>query len=286
MSNPPGPDQDDPPTPEDIQPDVQERDPSEAPTEEAPQPLESPTEVIGTGEPEPEFDSAEPTVVLSGPNPSPDVTQPRYTAPSGFDARSTEVIRTAAPEPPTDVMATAAAPPDPSAAASAVTNPRPVGPQAIPPRPDIPRHRSWGLVVALILVIAALAAIAVLGTIWITHKASPKVSQEDLVRQAIQEFDVAIQKGDLAQLRGITCGRTRDDYVNYPDKVWATTHQRIAAAKQYPVVASIDQVVVNDQHAEANVTSFMAYAPQVRSTRSFDLRFLDGRWKICEGPIT
>jgi hypothetical protein len=29
----------------------------------------------------------------------------------------------------------------------------------------------------------------------------------------------------------------------------------------------------------------MAYQPQVRSTRSFDLQFLDGRWKICEGPV-
>jgi len=241
--------------------------------------------VISTGEPEPQFDSAEPTVVLSGPNEDQEPTQRRYSAPSGFDARSTEVIRTA-PEPPTEVMATSSPPADPSAAASAVASRKPVGPQAIPPRPGVRRHRSWGLVLGLILVIAVLAAIAVLGTIWLTNKASPKVSQEDLVRQTIQDFDVAIQRGDLAQLRGITCGTTRNDYVNYPDKVWATTHQRIATAKQYPVVASIDQVVVNDQHAEANVTTFMAYAPQVQSTRSFDLQFLDGRWKICEGPIS
>ena len=284
MSNPPGPDQDATPTPKDE--DVQEPDPSELPTEEAPEPSEAFTEVTSSSDPDAEFESADPTVVLSGPNQSQEATQPRYTAPSGFDARSTEIIRTAAPEPPTDVMATSPPPLDPSAAASAVTNPRSVGPQAIPPRPGVRRHRSWGLVVALILVIAALALIAVLGTIYLTRQASPKVSQEDLVRQTIQDFDVAIQKGDLAQLRTITCGRTRDDYVNYPDKVWAANHQRIAAAKRYPVVASIDQVVVNDQHAEANVTSFMAYAPQVQSTRSFDLQYLDGRWKICEGPIS
>ena len=56
----------------------------------------------------------------------------------------------------------------------------------------------------------------------------------------------------------------------------------MAAAKQYPVVASIDQVVVNGEHAEANVTTFMAYAPQTRSTRSFDLQFRDDQWKICQ----
>ena len=60
------------------------------------------------------------------------------------------------------------------------------------------------------------------------------------------------------------------------------TYHRVAAAKQYPVVADIDQVVVNGNHAEANVTAFMAYAPQVRSTRSFDLQYRDNQWKICE----
>ncbi len=133
------------------------------------------------------------------------------------------------------------------------------------------------------LVIAALAAIAILGTILLTRKSSPKVSQEDQVRSTIQDFDVAMQKGDLATLRSITCGTTRDSYVSYDDKAWADTHARVAAAKQYPVVASIDQVVVNDDHAEANVTTFMAYEPQTRSTRSFDLQFRDGQWKICQG---
>ena len=142
------------------------------------------------------------------------------------------------------------------------------------------------MVLALILVIAALAAVAVFGTVWLTHKPSLKLSPQDEVRQTIQDFDVAIQKGDLTQLRGITCGKTRDNYVNYPDKDWDTTHARVAAAKQYPVVASIDQVAVNGEHAEANVTTFMAYAPQVRSTRSFDLQFLNGRWKICDGPVS
>ena len=281
MSNPSGPDQDD--TPASEEEDAQ--DPGDAPTEEAPEPSDSPTKVISTGEPQPQFESAEPTVVLAGPNQSQETTQPRYTAPSGFDARSTEVIRTA-PEPPTDVMATSSPPADQSAAATAFSDPKPAGPQIIPPRPDIRQHRSWGLVVVLILVIAALAAIAVLGTIWITHKASSKVSQEDLVRQTIQDFDVAIQEGNLAELRGITCGTTRDNYVNYDDQQWADTHRRVKAAKRYPMVAKIDEVVVNDKHAEANVITFMAYEPQVQSTRSFDLQFIDGRWKICEGPIS
>ena len=145
-------------------------------------------------------------------------------------------------------------------------------------------RRSWGWVVALLLVIAALVAVAVLGTVLLTRGSQPKVSQEDMVRSTIQNFDVAIQNGDLATLRSITCGATRDNYVKYNERAWADTHARVAAAKQYPVVASIDEVVINGDHAEANVTTFMAYAPQTRSTRSFDLQFRDEQWKICQAP--
>ena len=320
MSNPPGPDQDATPeadeTPAGDEPQAQAEDAPQAteeaqqPTEEASlessaepeesapdetapeetadepaEPSEAPTEVITTSEPEPEFESAEPTEVLEGADD--DAADRRYSAPSGFDVRSTEIIQTP-PEPATDVMSVPGPPsasPGQIAAAAVGGQPRPVAPQAIPPRPPAGRHRSWGLVLALILVIAALAAVAVFGTVWLTHTSSPKVSQEDQVRQTIHEFDNAIQKGDLAQLRGITCGTTRDSYVNYDDQEWAATHAKVIAAKRYPMVASIDEVAVDGQHAEANVTTFIAYEPQVRSTRSFDLQFLDGRWKICEGPI-
>jgi hypothetical protein len=162
------------------------------------------------------------------------------------------------------------------------------GPQEIPPRGDGPkppgRKRSWGWVVAIAIIIVALAAIAVLGTLLITRSSAPQVSQEDMVRSTIENFDVAVQNGDLAALRSMTCGATRDSYVRYDDKAWAETHARVSAAKQYPVVASIDQVVVNGDQAEANVTTFMAYAPQTRSTRSFDLQFRDDQWKICQAP--
>lgn len=205
----------------------------------------------------------------------------RFTAPSGFDAGSTQKIDTPA-EPVTEVMM-----PVPT---ESMAQQRPVAPQVIPPRTDPgkpPRNRrSWGWVVAFLLVIAALVAAAILGTLLLTRGSTPKVSQEDMVRSTIQNFDVAVQKGDLATLRSITCGTTRDSYVNYDDRAWTDTHARVAAAKQYPVVASIDQVVVNGDHAEANVTTFMAYAPQTRSTRSFDLQFRDEQWKICQAATS
>jgi hypothetical protein len=210
---------------------------------------------------------------------TPQPAERRFTAPSGFDAGSTQKIDTPA-DPATEVM-----PPMPT---EAMAHAKQAAPQVIPPRTDAPQpprtRRSWGWVVALVLVIAALVAVAILGTVLLTRDSAPKVSEEDKVRTTIQNFDAAVQNGDLATLRSITCGTTRDSYVNYDERAWTETHERVAAAKQYPVVASIDQVVINGDHAEANVTTFMAYAPQTRSTRSFDLQFRDDQWKICQAP--
>lgn len=270
MSNPSGPDQGDEPAvkaADEAAHDPGTEDDGQDPTQAAPIVEEHPTEVMALED-----------TGASGSEP-PTEEQPverRYTAPSGMDSSTTRFIETS-PDPATEVFS----PPSHPMAGK-------LAPQTIPPRGEtskLPgRRRSWGWVVALILVIAALAAVAILGTLLLTRDSGSKASQEDQVRSTIQNFDVAVQKGDLATLRSITCGATRDSYVNYDDRAWADTHARVAAAKQYPVVASIDQVVVNGDHAEANVTSFMAYAPQTRSTRSFDLQFRDDQWKICQAP--
>lgn len=219
------------------------------------------TEVITTG--------ATPTAAESAPDGPP---ERRFTAP-GFDAGQTEVIPSVG-EADTELIARRSG--DAGKAS----------PQQIPPRLGgrLPAtvSRSWGWVMALILIILALAVVAVLGTLWLTRDDRQAASQEDRVRGTIQNFDIAMQNGDLAALRSLTCGDIRDRYVNYDQKAWDDTYRRIAAAKQYPVVASIDQVVVNGGHAEANVTAFMAYEPRVRSTRSFDLQFRDDQWKICQ----
>lgn len=229
------------------------------------------TEVFTTTAPGAPATEAEPQPGIPGQTPP----ERRFTAP-GFDAGRTQVIQ-AVPEPPTEAFPT-----QPAERATSGKAP----PQLIPPHlaRKLPASvsRSWGWVLAFALIILTLAAIAVLGTIWLTHSGAPKVSQEDRVRTAIQNFDIAVQNGDLATLRSITCGSFRDSYVNYNEQAWDDTHRRVAAAKQYPVVTSIDEVVVNGDHAEANVTAFMAYAPEVRSTRSFDLQYRDDQWKICQ----
>jgi hypothetical protein len=264
MPNPSGPDRDDPPEPPE-------------PTDAAPTPEQDPDQQVTDTHPVADAEPATEVFVTDAETEPPTTAasqapERRFTAP-GFDAGATEVIHPVA-EPATDVFHTA--------------QPRPgkATPQLIPPRlaRKLPSAtaRGWGWVLALVLIILALAAIAVLGTVWLTRDSTPAVSQEDQVRTTIHNYDAAVQNGDLTTLRTITCGTARDDYVNYNDQAWTDTYRRIAAAKQYPVIASIDQVVVNGEHAEANITGFMAYAPEVRSTRSLDLQFRDDQWKICQ----
>jgi hypothetical protein len=261
----------------------------------------NPGEEVTEGYPMVPSDTETETVVINKPDPDNDPeAQPdgrqrerRFTAP-GFDAQETAVIATA-PEPATEVFQTprapapTATPPGPTAPAGQVgMPPKTATPQSIPPRLGVKLRTSkqfnLGWVLALIVIVLALAAIAILGTVLLTRGKHSKVSQEDQVRHAIEGFDVAVQTGDLTALRTITCGTTRDGYVDYDGHAWEETYHRVSAAKQYPVIASIDQVVVNGQHAEANVTTFMAYDPQVRSTRSLDLQFRDDQWKICQSP--
>jgi hypothetical protein len=96
-------------------------------------------------------DAAAATEIFEPADPATDPTIPvrRFTAPSGFDGK-TQIIAPL-PDPETELMP-------------------PAAPQLIPgdvkPQKD---RRSWGWVIALVLVIAAIAAVAVLGTVLLTR---------------------------------------------------------------------------------------------------------------------
>lgn len=229
------------------------------------------TEVIDVGAlpPEPGGDAGS----NSGDNPDPAGTSApgeagdrRYTAP-GFDAGSTQIIDRVA-DPPTEFI------PTPTEAIGA-DQPR-TGPQQIPAaRRSRPRWLPAAIVAAVLLLIAALVALV----LW--QRSAAKASREKMVRTTIETFDGAVRDGDLATLRSVTCGETQEAYVAYDQQAWSDTYAKVAAAKQYPVVASIDEVLLNGDHAEANVTSYMAYDPSTTATRSFDLQFTDGQWRVC-----
>lgn len=194
-----------------------------------------------------------------------DTAERRYTAP-GFDAGSTQIINRLPDESaPTEIF-------------SASARPGGAAPQAI--APGKPERPSWLIPIGLAL--AALAAVAIVGLLVVHRTNSAKQARIDSVRSTVETFDTAVRNGDLATLRNVTCGQTRETYVNYDDAAWTDAYAKISETKQYPVVASIDEVVVNGDRAEANVTSYMAFDPSTTSTRSFDLQFQDDRWKICQ----
>lgn len=188
----------------------------------------------------------------------------RYTAP-GFDAGSTQII--------------SRFPDDAGSPTEFITREAQQRPE---PR-AITGHRKrrpiWRVVIALLVV--GLAVAAVVGGLMY-KRSSDRAAQERAVRSAIEAFDGAVRNGDLAGLRNVTCGKLHDDYIKYDDSTWTDTYSKVMAAKQYPVVASIDQVVINGSHAEANVTSYMAFEPATTSTRSFDLQLRDDQWKVCQ----
>lgn len=195
----------------------------------------------------------------------------RYTAP-GFDAGSTQIIDRV-PDAETAFIAT-------HTGAFGIAGSHPAAPQAIAPSSAERPRSKW--LMPVILFLTALAAALVLGLILLKKADSAKAARENMVRSTIETFDTAVRNGDLATLRNVTCGQTQDNYVSYDDGTWADTYARLSAAKQYPVIASIDEVVVNGEHAEANVTSYMASDPASTSIHSFDLQFRDDQWKICQ----
>jgi len=195
----------------------------------------------------------------------------RYTAP-GFDAGSTQIIDRL-PDDETEFIATAADDTPPANPA-----PRTAAPQAIPPRAA--RRPAW--LIPSLVVVAALLAAAIIVLALVLRANAAREAQQNMVRSTIETFDTAVRDGDLATLRDITCGQTRADYAKFDDTSWAEASTRILAANQYPVIASIDEVVINGDRAEVNVTSYMAFDPATTSTRSFDLQFRDDQWKICQ----
>jgi len=96
----------------------------------------------------------EPAIVEStDPATDPAIAPRLYTAPSGFDGKTQ--IFDPIPDPVTELIP-------------------PAGPQVIAGRgPRLPRdRRSWGWVIALVLVIAAIVAVAILGTVLLTRHSS------------------------------------------------------------------------------------------------------------------
>jgi hypothetical protein len=129
------------------------------------------------------------TVVMppaSPPDPPAEEPERRFTAPSAFDAGSTQQIERP-PEPATEIIS---APTEPLFRRRRAT-PRTIRAWRATKVPA-GRRRSWGWVVAVLLVIAALVAVAVLGTVLLTRHDTAQASH---VGSSVAYRDMAIEPG-------------------------------------------------------------------------------------------
>ncbi|AQA24005.1 hypothetical protein BTZ20_0911 [Rhodococcus sp. MTM3W5.2] len=201
--------------------------------------------------------------------------------------------RPAAVVPPTQVSRPKAAPAKvgPGRPAPTVRPPAGASPVAAPPRPAPPvagpakipapepastGKKRWPILVTVGVVLAAAAGGAYLLTSTVSSN-----SAEDQVKTAINTFVDAIEGGDLATLRTISCGDLASYYAQIPDAEFADVYRVAVDQRSIPVVESIDTVSITDDTAIAQATVHTGAAPNESSARSFNLQRDGDAWKVC-----
>ncbi len=160
-----------------------------------------------------------------------------------------------------------------------MAQPQRVSPTPTPSTDETPAPRSKRLLLAAGAAVAVLV-LAVVGLFALTGSET----EEDKVRNAIGDYTSALRDGDLASLRGSTCGPLHDFYKNIPDDQFAGVHQLSKERKNIPVVDSIDAIRITDDTAIAQATVYTEADPSKRSARTFDLERTDTGWKVCDPP--
>ncbi|WP_305092672.1 hypothetical protein [Prescottella sp. R16] len=137
-------------------------------------------------------------------------------------------------------------------------------------------RRGW-IVASTIAVVGVLAAIGVTAVVVLRGG-----TDENRVRDTVDEFVAALGSGDLPALQAATCGTLADYYRDIPPAEFADVHRAAVDRGNVPVVTSIDTVQVTGDTAIAQVTAHTQATPDDASPRTFDLRRVDDTWKVCD----
>ena len=126
--------------------------------------------------------------------------------------------------------------------------PQRVGAAAKPAQPEPkPKRGKW---LAAVFV-AGLAIVAlVVAAVLLVHEQNKGPTPEEQVRASIDTYMQALTSGDLGALRTTTCGALADYYRTIPDAEFAQVHDVAVAQKALPVVQSVDQVQITDNHRD------------------------------------
>ncbi|MEU1954707.1 hypothetical protein ABZ510_22910, partial [Nocardia rhamnosiphila] len=138
-------------------------------------------------------------------------------------------------------------------------------------------NRKWLIAAgaAVVVVIALIAIVAGIG--------SGDDSPQARIRTAIGDYTGALESGDLAALRDITCGGLHDYYQGLSEEQFAAVHQQAVDGGSIPNVTGVDAVQITDRNALAQVT-VQTEADSEQTTRTFDLQETDDGWKVCDPP--
>lgn len=138
--------------------------------------------------------------------------------------------------------------------------------------------RRWiGAFIAALLVVGALG---VAGYIYLSGDRAEQSAQAQ-IRTSVESFTEALSTGDLQTLRSSSCGDLATYYQDIADADFAAVHQAAVEQGNVPVVDDIDAVQMNGDTAIVQVIAYTESNPGERSPRTFDLRLVEGEWKVC-----
>lgn len=163
-------------------------------------------------------------------------------------------------------------------AAGTATEPadrRPIGPQRIEPTTSARGKRP------LVVAGAAVALLLAAGIGYWLFNVLVANSDENQIRDAVNTYTDGLRDGDLAAVRAGTCGDLAQFYAGLDDAQFAALHDAGTADGSIPRIDAIDAVRLDTEDSAIVAVTVSTPEDSTGSTRTFDLRREDDRWKVC-----
>jgi len=189
-------------------------------------------------------------------------------------ADKTEKFAAQQPAPAAPVAPAAPAPEAPAQPAA----PQVIAPAApaAPAAPKSKRGKLIGLVIAALVVIAAIAV----GIWYMTIGTSPATKAAD----AAKSYQQAMNDGDLAKLRDITCGEENTTYTSMDEAEFNKAYQAQKANDQLMKFDDVNAVAIDGDTARVGVDMYPSGDPSNKAPAQITLHKVGDDWKVCKKP--
>lgn len=200
-------------------------------------------------------------------------------------AKAPEAANTANAEAPTTQMkvpaAAAAAAAAGAAAATAAAAPKPA-PQVVVPAQPAPAEpkKGRGKLIAIALAAVVLIAVIAIGLWYFLAGSSP----ESKVANAAEDYQSAMNDGNLGDLRDITCGEKHAYYANVSEEAFNKAYQAQKATNQMMTFDEVKAVQIDGDTARVGVDMYPVNDPSKKVSAQITLQNVGGDWKVCMKP--